>query len=272
MKVAIVTGASSGIGFDTAKMLAKKDYRVYALARNTKKMQGLLAYNVKIMKLDITDYNAIKEVVNHILNKEGHINILINNAGYGSYGAIEDVSIEEAKRQFEVNLFGLSEITRAVIPSMREQKAGKIVNISSIGGRIPNYLGTWYHASKHALEGYSESLRLELSEFGIDVIVIRPGGIKTEWSSITAQNLKSSAKGGIYEEKALTLANSMIKLNSLNLFYPPSAVAKVITNSIERRIVKPRYIVGFLAKTSIFLHALLPVKLYNFIIKKPVSK
>ncbi len=272
MKVALVTGASSGIGFETAKMLAKKDYRVYAVSRNVKNMQALLAYNVKIMKLDITDYTAIHEVVNHIITQEGHINILINNAGYGSYGAVEDVPIEEAKRQFEVNLFGLSEITRAIIPSMREQKAGKIVNISSIGGRTPNYFGTWYHASKYALEGYSESLRLELSEFGIDVIVIEPGGIKTKWGMIAAQNLKLVAKGGHYEEKALKMAQSMIKQQSLNLLSHPSVVAKVIIKSIEKHHVQMRYVTGFIAKPFIVLHVILPSKLLNWILKKQISK
>ncbi|MBO3064957.1 oxidoreductase [Staphylococcus shinii] len=272
MTVALITGASSGIGFETAKMLAKKDYRVYAVSRNIKNMQALLAYNVNIIQLDITDYNAIHEVVNHILIREGHIDILINNAGYGSYGAVEDVSIEEAKRQFEVNLFGLSELTRAVIPSMREQKAGKIINISSIGGRIPNYFGTWYHASKYALEGYSESLRLELSDFGIDVIIIEPGGIKTEWGTIAAQNLKSVAKGGHYEEKALKMAQSMIKQQSLNILSHPSVVAKVIIKSIEKRHVQAKYVTGFIAKPLIILHAILPIKLFNWTLKKQISK
>lgn len=272
MKVALVTGASSGIGFETAKMLAKKDYRVYAVSRNVKNMQALLAYNVKLIKLDITNYTAIHEVVNHIIIQEGHINILINNAGYGSYGAVEDVSIEEAKRQFEVNLFGLSELTRAIIPSMREQKAGKIINISSIGGRMPNYFGTWYHASKYALEGYSESLRLELSEFGIDVIVIEPGNINTNWGKITGQNLKSSSTGGHYERQALKMAKFMMEKPKINFLSHPSVVAKVIVKSIEKRHVKLRYIVGFLAKTILRLYLILPPKLSNWILKRLVSK
>lgn len=272
MKVALVTGASSGIGFETAKMLAKKDYIVYAISRNVKNMQSLLAYNVKIIKLDITDYAAIHEVVNHIIEQEGHINILVNNAGYGSYGAVEDVPIEEAKRQFEVNLFGLSELTRAIIPSMREQKLGKIINISSIGGRMPNYFGTWYHASKYALEGYSESLRLELSEFDIDVIVIEPANINTNWGKITGQNLKTIAKGGYYEEKSLKMAQLLIGEPALNIRSHPSVVAKVIIKSIEKRHVKTRYVVGFLAKTVIRLYSILPTKLFNWILKKLISK
>lgn len=271
MKVALVTGASSGIGYETAKALAKKDYHVYAVARNIESMSALRAYNVKLIKLDITNHSLIQNVVNHIIEVEGHIDILVNSAGYGSFGAVEDVSIEEAKKQFEVNLFGLSELTKAVIPSMREQNFGKIINISSISGSVPSCFGVWYHASKHALEGYSESLRLELSDFGIDVIVIAPGGIKTNWGPIAINHLKASSRGSVYEEQSQNMANLMDKQFKSDFLLAPSAVAKTIVKSIERHKAKSRYIVGFSAKIIILMHAILPTKLFNRIQKKQVE-
>ncbi|HLR20036.1 MAG TPA: oxidoreductase [Staphylococcus sp.] len=271
MKVALVTGASSGIGYETAKLLAKKDYCVYAASRNVENMQALRAYHVKVIQLDLTKPNLIESAVKHILNAEGRLDILVNNAGYGSYGAVEDVTIDEARKQFEVNLFGLSELTKAFIPSMRNQGSGKIINISSVGGRTPNYFGSWYHASKYALEGYSESLRLELSDFGIDVIVIEPGGIKTNWGPITAQHLTDSSKGSIYEVKAQQMAQSMAKQDQSGLLSHPSVVAKTIIKSIESKHAKPRYVVGMAAKPIILLHALLPIKLFNWILKKQIT-
>lgn len=272
MKVAVVTGASSGIGYETAKALAKKDYCVYAASRNLENMKSLLAYNVKIIHLDVTDQTLIHNLVDHVLNTEGHIDILVNNAGYGSYGAVEDVSIEEARKQFEVNLFGLSELTKAIIPSMRHQNSGKIINISSIGGRTPNNFGSWYHASKYALEGYSESLRLELSDFGIDVIIIQPGGIKTNWAPIAANHLETSSKGGPYESKASNMAQLMYKQHQSGMFSHPSVAAKRIVKIIESNHTKPRYTVGLIAKPMLFLHAILPVRAFGWLLKRKISK
>ena len=195
-KVILLTGASSGIGYQTAEILAKEGHVVYGAARRTEKMETLKQFGVKPIYLDVTDEESIKSAIDTIIVNEGCIDVLINNAGYGSYGAIEDVEINEAKMQFEVNLFGLARLVQLVLPHMRKQKSGRIINISSMGGRLTSYFGGWYHAIKYALEAFSDALRMEVADFGIDVSLIEPGGIKTEWGIIAADKLANSAKGG----------------------------------------------------------------------------
>jgi len=195
-KVILLTGASSGIGYQTAEILAKEGHVVYGAARRTEKMETLKQFGVKPIYLDVTDEESIKSAIDTIIVNEGCIDVLINNAGYGSYGAIEDVEINEAKMQFEVNLFGLARLVQLVLPHMRKQKSGRIINISSMGGRLTSYFGGWYHATKYALEAFSDALRMEVADFGIDVSLIEPGGIKTEWGIIAADKLANSAKGG----------------------------------------------------------------------------
>jgi len=160
-KTVLITGASSGIGKETARALLNEGYTVYAAARRVEQMKDLEKIGATIFPLDVTDEASIIASVNSILEKEDSIDLLINNAGYGSYGAIEDVPIDEARRQFEVNIFGLARLTQLVLPKMRENRYGKIVNISSMGGKIYTPFGGWYHATKHALEGFSDALRLE---------------------------------------------------------------------------------------------------------------
>lgn len=195
-KVILLTGASSGIGYQTAEILAKEGHVVYGAARRTEKMETLKQFGVKPIYLDVTDEESIKSAIDTIIVNEGCIDVLINNAGYGSYGAIEDVEINEAKMQFEVNLFGLARLVQLVLPHMRKQKSGRIINISSMGGRLTSYFGGWYHATKYALEAFSDALRMEVADFGIDASLIEPGGIKTEWGIIAADKLANSAKGG----------------------------------------------------------------------------
>jgi len=164
--VALVTGASSGIGKETVKKLLEAGYTVYAAARRVEKMNDLADLGASILKMDVTDRVSIEAGVTNILYGERSIDVLVNNAGYGSYGAIEDVPLEEVRRQFEVNIFGLARLTQLVLPGMREKRFGKIVNVSSMGGKIYTPFGGWYHATKHALEGLSDSLRLETAPFG----------------------------------------------------------------------------------------------------------
>ena len=202
-KIVLITGASSGIGRSTAKKFLEKDYIVYGAARTEAKLQYLNNYeNGHYILMDITEAKMRENCINEIISREGRIDILINNAGYGAYGAVEEVPLEEVKRQFEVNLFGLSELTKLVIPKMRENKMGKIINISSIAGKIWTPLGGWYHASKFALEGLSDCLRNELREFGIDVILIEPGAIETNWAQTAGENLIKTSGNGIYQKHA----------------------------------------------------------------------
>jgi NADP-dependent 3-hydroxy acid dehydrogenase YdfG len=174
-QVILVTGASSGIGKDTAKTLINAGHTVYAAARRVEKMNDLKDMGGIPIKMDITNDAEVQAAVDQILDEQQTIDVLINNAGYAIYGAVEDTTIEDAKRQFDVNIFGLASITQKVLPTMRKNKKGKIINVSSMGGKMYTPLGAWYHATKHALEGWSDCLRLELKEFGIDVVIIEPG-------------------------------------------------------------------------------------------------
>jgi short-subunit dehydrogenase len=250
-KIALITGASSGMGKSTAKTLQSQGYKVYGAARRLEAMQDLKDLGVSIVSLDLTKDDSIVKCVNHILEKEGRIDILINNAGYGSYGAIEDVSIEEAKRQFEVNLFGLARITQLVLPKMRAHKFGRIVNISSMGGKVYTPLGAWYHATKHALEGWSDALRLEVKPFGIDVVIVEPGGIKTAWGSIAAENLIKTSGTGIYSKFANKVANGMTKMYSSNSLTDVDVLGKVIAKAATDKKPKTRYVKGYMAKPAI---------------------
>ena len=167
-KIILLTGASSGIGYNTAESLAKEGNVVYGAARRIEKMETLKQFGVKPIYLDVTDEESIKSSIDTIIGNEGRIDVLINNAGYGSFGAVEDVEINEARRQFEVNLFGLARLVQLVLPHMRKQKEGRIINVSSMGGRLTTYFGAWYHATKYALEVFSDALRMEVADFGLE--------------------------------------------------------------------------------------------------------
>lgn len=267
-KVILLTGASSGIGYQTAESLAKEGHIVYGAARRIEKMEDLKQFGVKSIYLDITDENSIKNVVDTIIGNEGRIDVLINNAGYGSFGAVEDVEINEARRQFEVNLFGLARLVQLVLPYMRKQKSGRIINVSSMGGRLTTYFGAWYHATKYALEAFSDALRMEVSDFGIDVSLIEPGGIKTDWGIIASDKLEKSAKGGAYEKEAMKTAKGMKKQYSGNLLSNPIVITKSISKAVNSNRPKARYLIGFMAKPLVFLHTILPTKVFDKIMKK----
>ena len=270
-KVILLTGASSGIGYQTAESLAKEGHVVYGAARRTEKMETLKQFGVKSIYLDVTDEESIKSAIDTIIGNEGRIDVLINNAGYGSYGAIEDVKINEVKMQFEVNLFGLARLVQLVLPHMRKQKSGRIINISSMGGRLTSYFGGWYHATKYALEAFSDALRMEVADFGIDVSLIEPGGIKTEWGIIAADKLANSAKGGVYEKEVLKTAEGMKKQYSRNMLSNPIVITKAISKAVNSRRPKARYLIGFMAKPLVFLHTILPARVFEKIMKS-VSK
>ncbi len=186
-KIVLLTGASSGIGYKTAELLASLDYKVYGAARRVEKMASLSVLGITPIEMDVTDEISINQAVQKIIDQEGRIDVLINNAGYGSYGAIENVTLEEAKRQFDTNLFGVARLVQLVMPYMREQHAGKIINISSMAGRVTTYMGAWYHATKYALEAFSDALRMEVKPFGVAVVLVEPGGIKTDWGIISGR-------------------------------------------------------------------------------------
>ena len=252
-KVALVTGASSGIGESAAILLHNAGFKVYGAARRVEKMKALEERGISIIALDLTNEASMVDCVNTIREEEGSIDVLVNNAGYGSYGAIEDVPLAEARRQFDVNIFGLARLTQLVLPGMREKRYGRIVNISSMGGRVFTPFGGWYHATKHALEGWSDCLRLEVREFGIDVVVVEPGGIKTEWGHIAADNLKKTSGEGAYAEMATRSAESTARMYNSNRLTHPDVIGRAILKAVTARRPRRRYVKGMGAKPALFV-------------------
>ncbi|MDR9364328.1 MAG: oxidoreductase [Balneolaceae bacterium] len=262
-KVALVTGASSGIGKETAKKLLKDDLTVYVAARRIDKMKDLEELGATAIKMDITVEEDIQNVVSTIKKNHGGVDILVNNAGYAIYGAVEDTSFEDARHQFDVNLFGLARLTQLVLPYMRKQKSGKIINISSMGGKIYTPLGAWYHASKHALEGWSDCLRLELAPFGIDVVIIEPGIIKTEFGDVMSGPMMERSGYTDYAELAKAVSKSAAESYENGGGSPPSVVAEVISKAVATNKPKTRYAMGKLAKPLLFLRKYLSDKLFD---------
>jgi short-subunit dehydrogenase len=269
-KVALITGASSGIGKSVAEYLFDHGYTVYGAARRTDKMIDLQARGIKTLPMDVTDENSSITGVERILKEEGRIDVLINNAGFGSYGAVEDVPIDDARYQLEVNVLGAARLIKLVLPAMRAQRSGKIVNISSIGGKLATPFGGWYHASKFALEGLSDSLRNEVRPFGIDVIVIEPGGIKSEWSGIAHDSLMRVSGHTAYKETVGPVADAF---NSIEEKVPePILIAKLIYKAITAKKPVARYSAGYMARPALFMRKILSDKMFDKMVMSQVKR
>lgn len=264
--VALITGASSGIGEATALELVRRGFTVYGAARRVDRMAGLAADGVHVLEMDVTDDASITSGVERILREQGRIDVLVNNAGYGSYGALEDVPLEEARRQFEVNVFGLARLTQLVLPHMRAQRSGRIVNVSSIGGKFYEPLGAWYHATKFAVEGMSDSLRLELAPHGVHVIVIEPGTIRTEWGSIAAASAIARSGATAYERQAKRLATVYDIADRPGVGTPPRVVGVAIARAVTARRPRIRYVVPFAAKAILLLRRILSDRAFDWVI------
>ncbi len=271
-KVILVTGASSGMGKDFALRMIQEGHTVYGAARRVEKMKDIENAGGHAIAMDVTKEADVQAAVDQIINKEGRIDVLINNAGYAVYGAVEDVTIEDAKQQFEVNIFGLANITQKVIPHMRKQVSGKIINIASVGGKIYTPLGSWYHATKHALEGWSDCLRIELKQFGIDVVIIEPGIIKTEFSDVMNEPMQRRSKGGAYEDLVNQLVKSGEKMyNKPGASSPPSVITDLISKAVNSNKPKTRYAGGRLARPLIFMRWLLSDRMFDKLIMSQVK-
>ncbi len=272
-KVAFVTGASSGIGFVASAGLKKKGFAVYAASRKLEKMRDLEKKGINILYLDLTDDESMVNCVETIMEKEGQIDVLVNNAGYGSYGAIEDVPLEEARRQIEVNVLGLGRMIQLVLPGMRKNRFGRIINITSVGGKVHTPFGGWYHASKFAVEGLSDCLRTEVAEFGIDVVVVEPGGIKTEWGIIAGENLKKTSGKGAYSKMANRIADVMIEMYKTGKGLSPSSlISDVIVRAASVEKPKTRYLIGANAKPAFLMKRILSDRAYDKLILKKMSR
>lgn len=256
-RVALVTGGSSGIGKATVGELLGHGMVVYAAARRVEKMADIEAEGARPLRMDLTSEESISAGIDSITAQAGPVAVLVNNAGYGSYGAVEDVPIEEARRQFEVNLFGLARLTQLVLPGMRSIGHGRIINVSSMGGKIFTPLGAWYHATKHALEGFSDALRLETRPFGIKVAIIEPGVIASEWGAIAAESAETASGTGPYAEMARKAVARTRSAYDAGKPSPPEIVAKAISRAVLAREPRTRYVVGKNARTLLLLRGLL---------------
>jgi NAD(P)-dependent dehydrogenase (short-subunit alcohol dehydrogenase family) len=245
-KVALVTGSSSGIGYETALLLARNGFDTFATMRNMNKSKEITEVSkkenlpLKVMQLDVNDDRSVADAINNILNEKKSIEVVVNNAGYGLMGSVEDSSLDEIKAQFETNFFGVIRVIKEVIPIMRKQRTGTIVNVSSVAGRIGFPMGSAYVSSKFALEGLSESISYELKQFGIKIVLIEPGVINTNFAFVTpkkaleANSSYSQLMNKLEENLFSTIANGT----------PPKDVATVILHSITKESSEHRYLVG----------------------------
>jgi NAD(P)-dependent dehydrogenase (short-subunit alcohol dehydrogenase family) len=262
-KVAVITGSSSGIGFETSLLLARKGFYTYATMRNLNKSQKIKDIAEKenlplnVLQLDVTNDKSVKDTINQIQDEKARIDVLVNNAGYDVMGAVEDLSIDEFKSQFETNFFGVIRVTKEVIPIMRNQGGGNIINISSVGGRIGIPLNTAYISSKFAVEGLSESMRYELEQFGIDVILIEPGAVKSNFFEnadvkVNNNNTTNSTKTSLYSQLTQKIIKGFEPILESSSSSLPSDVAKVIYQAIESNNRQVRYLVGKDAASIIY--------------------
>jgi NAD(P)-dependent dehydrogenase (short-subunit alcohol dehydrogenase family) len=233
-------------------------------------MASLEAAGVHVLSLDLTDPDSIAAAVQTVVANGGRVDLLVNNAGYGSYGTVEDVPIADARAQFEVNLFGLARLTQLLMPQMRAQRSGTIVNISSMGGKLVAPLGGWYHASKFALEALSDALRMEASPFGIRVVIIEPGSVRSEWGQVAAQHLRSTARTGPYREMAERVASNLAASSEpgARTASDPDVIARRIVRVARATRPRTRYRTGFGAAPMVFLRWLLPDRAFDSLVQR----
>lgn len=271
-KIVLLTGASSGMGKETALRLIQEGHVVYGAARRVEQMQDLADAGGYAIRMDVTDDGQLEAGVAQIIREQGRIDVLINNAGYGSYGSVEETPIADARRQFDVNLFGLARLTQLVIPHMRAQQQGKIINISSMGGKIYTPLGAWYHATKHALEGWSDCLRIELKPFHIDVVVIEPGAIATEFGNVMLDPMLERSGSGPYSRIAQAMAKATRNsYDNKGAASPPSVIADAISKAIAADRPKTRYVAGKMARPLIFMRNYLGDRIFDRVISSQVK-
>ncbi|GAA8924682.1 SDR family oxidoreductase [Helicobacter pylori] len=267
-KVAIITGASSGIGLECALMLLDHGYKVYALSRHATLCVALNHALCESIDIDVSDSNALKEVFLNISAKEDHCDVLINSAGYGVFGSVEDTPIDEVKKQFGVNFFALCEVVQFCLPLLKNKPYSKIFNLSSIAGRVSMLFLGHYSASKHALEAYSDALRLELKPFNVQVCLIEPGPVKSNWEKTAFEN--DERKDSVYA----------LEVNAAKTFYAsvyekalsPKAVAqKIVFLSMSQKI-KARYLIGLKPQLLLALYRILPSSWYDSLFRLIVLK
>jgi len=265
-KVILITGASSGMGKETAKKLINDGHTVYTVARRIDQMQDLKSLGGHPLQMDVTNEDHIQTVVDTIIKKEGKIDVLWNNAGYGLYGSVEDVPLAEARKEMEVNVFGMAAMTQKVVPFMRKAKSGLIINTSSMGGKMYFPMGAWYHASKHAVEGLSDCLRLELKQFNIKVVVLEPGFIATEFGTVLIDNFSKISDNSAYKGMMDKIIEGTKKAGEGNGSSKPSVIADAMSKIVNSSNPKTRYRVGKFAKPMVWMRTYLGDRLFDKIV------
>lgn len=266
-KAVLITGCSTGIGRATAERLAANGWTVYASARRIEAIRDLAEKGCRLLPLDVCDPASMRAAVRAVTDAEGAVGVLINNAGYGQEGPVEDVPMEQVRRQFETNVFGLTLLTQLVLPGMRRQHWGKIVNLSSMGGKLTFPGGGFYHASKHAVEALSDALRFEVRAFGVDVIVIEPGPIRTRFADTAIDSIQP---GGAADSPYAAF-NAMLaqKVRAAyegplgRLAAGPEAVARTIEKALNARRPRSRYPVTAAARVLLGLRRWLPDRAFD---------
>jgi short-subunit dehydrogenase len=271
----LITGCSSGIGQAAALALHEAGRTVVATARNPDTLSGLAGRGLRTLALDVTDESSMRAAV----DTAGPIDVLVNNAGYGLYGTVEQLPMAEIRRQFETNFFGLVRLTQLVLPGMRAAGGGRILNVSSMGGRATLPGGAFYHASKYAVEALSDALRMEVAQFGIDVVLIEPGPVRTPWNEVAAGSVAASAAGSNGNgndadpyagfKDAVTAAFSTATDGPLARFSSSADdIAKVITRAVTVRRPRTRYLINPVARTTVTLRRWLPDRAYDAVLRR----
>lgn len=267
--VILITGASSGIGYEAAQILAQQGHSVYGAARRIERMEPLREVGVRPLALDVTSDTSAQQVVDAIVEKEGRIDVLINNAGYGELGPIETTTMENAQRQLDVNVLGLARMTQLVLPHMRRQRSGRIVNVASIAGHITFGFAGWYNASKYAVEALSDATRMEVRPYGIDVAIVEPGGVYSDWGRIAAKQLRAASANTDYLDRATKMANvfdMMYGENPFNMMTSATKAAKHVCRAATARHPRTRYAFGMGNNLMRWLHIMLPDRWFDAII------
>lgn len=264
MKVVLITGASSGIGRAAALLFSERGYTVYAGARRTQRMRDLAEKGIHTLPLDVTDSDSCERFISEALKNEGHIDVLVNSAGYGAYGPVEAVALDKALSQLEVNVFGAMRMAQLCLPHLRES-GGRIIHIGSAGGRSVTPFGGWYHASKYALEALTDAMRMELKGSGVEVVLLEPGGVHSAWGGITADHLRVAGHGTVYERDCDEMAAvyRAVYREDNPILTSPERVAHRIVRAAQVRRPRARYLFGFGARTLVGLHAILPSRAYD---------
>lgn len=268
----LITGCSSGIGRASADLLVKAGHTVYATARRTETLVELEAAGARVLALDVTSEDSMAAAVEHIEAEHGRVGTLVNNAGYGEYGTIEEADLDRVRKMFETNVFGLARLTQLVLPGMRRAHRGRVINIGSMGGRMTFPVGGYYHATKYAVEAISDALRNEVRRFGIDVVLIEPGMTRTGFE----ENVHSSVANGSGTQAdspyaallASNAANTSGGYSNPLMATGPESVARVVLKALESEHPRSRYLLTPAAKAMVTARTLGGDRVWDTLVKQ----